>query len=408
MMDDLLEITEEMWEWLIEARKNLSPDKAAFDLANSHPDWPRFFLIEQVEGYQKSRYKLSDWRETSRFLFPKRLSLQQASSRIAALYKAHLIKKNATVLDMTCGFGVDALTLAEKGCQVTACETDKSLVEIVKHNSEQLRVNDNISILHQDSIEGVINGVEHWDWIVIDPARRDERGRKIVSLSDAKPNSVKYWPNIINRAKKVMIKTSPMLDITKAIGELSHIVQCHVLSVKNECKELLFIADSEIKSPHSDAKDIEIICVNLDTNDPIVMSNLAGVHNRPFMQTRSEIKRCLYLPNSSIMKVGLWGEISVNYELQGLNSHAALFTSDQLLTEFPGRIFQVLGSGSFSKKTLKSITDVVRFNIIPITIPYTNNQICRKLGIDEGGQHFLFCYKNKNEEFELAVAIRAS
>ena len=209
--------------------------------AARYPEVDMRVAATQIEGRKLASAKLSTWAAVEDIIFPVRLSLEQCSSEVTARYKAGLVS-GTSLADLTGGFGIDCSYMSESFTEATYIERNEELCRIASHNFELLQKP--VQVIHANSEEALAS-LPHQDWIFIDPARRDKAGNKVVSLSDCEPDVCQLESLLLQKATHVMVKCSPMLDISQAIRELRSVTEVHVVSVNNECKELLLILGGE-------------------------------------------------------------------------------------------------------------------------------------------------------------------
>lgn len=305
------------------------------------------FAISQIEGFQKSKKKLPFLSSQKGVIYPKKLSLEQCSSEKTADYKATLVSGNVLV-DLTGGFGIDTLSFAKKFKKVTYVERDVSLCNIMIHNCEVLGLR-NVEVLN-GTAEEVLPQIDNVDVIYLDPARRDCSGDKVSRLDKCTPNVLELKSLLLKKAQKaILVKVSPLADIKDALSQLPEITSFYVVSVKNECKELLLHIQKEMPSIEPKINTIELSdsvksCFSFDYSE----------ENNAFPEYTSSISRFLYEPSSAILKAGAFKLLAVRFGLKKLHVNSHLYTSDVFVGDFPGKVYQVEEFFSFCKKDLKS------------------------------------------------------
>lgn len=337
-------------------------------------------LAQQHTGLLKSKDKLPLWYNTEGILFPPKVNIEQTSSSKTARYKASLIS-GKNIIDITGGLGIDDYYFSKAFDTVTHCELNESLSALAAHNSNVLgahnitfKVGDGISILKQESTK--------FDWIYSDPSRRDDAGGKVFKLSDCEPNIPKHLDELLKNGKRILLKTSPLLDITAGLRELKYVTEIHIVAINNDVKELLWIIDPELNSP------TELITVNFKADNKEEFR--AKLTQEPLAQVNYSIAlNYLYEPNSALMKSGLFNTIGEQYNLFKLHQNSHLYTSEQLM-EFSGRRFKILEVLPFHKKTLKRIFKNTKANITTRNFPLTVSQIKTTLQLKDGGFSYLF------------------
>ncbi|WP_100614581.1 class I SAM-dependent methyltransferase [Confluentibacter citreus] len=335
-------------------------------------------LIEQIEAKVKCEKKIPTWFNTLHIYYPNKLNIEQTSSETTAAYKASLMG-GKTILDLTGGFGVDCYYFSKRFDSVTHCEIDKNLSEIVAYNYKQLQIS-NIKIVNDDGLE-YLKTDETFDWIYIDPSRRHDSKGKVFFLNDCLPNIPMHLNLLFKQSKNIMIKTSPLLDLSIGIGELQHVKTIHVVAVNNEVKELLWILERGFQD------EVSIKTVNLkqeqDDYFEFQLKNEKSVES-----TYGKPLTYLYEPNAAILKAGAFNTISDQLTVFKLHKHSHLYTSE-LLIPFPGRCFRVENIIPYNKKELKQLA-ITKANITIRNFPETVEQIRKKLNIKDGGEVYLF------------------
>lgn len=335
-------------------------------------------LVAQIESKKKCELKLPTWFKTDGIYFPNKLNIEQTSSEITAKYKANLIEGN-TLIDITGGFGVDSFAFAKKFKQIIHCEINKELSEIGAYNFKILDVK-NIKTIAIDGLEYIKQSQQHFDWIYVDPSRRSEDSERVFFLNQCQPDLTKQLDFLFEYSNHILIKLSPLLDLTKTINDLKFVKEIHCLAVQNEVKELLFILEKNYQ------KEIAICASNFDK---INIHKFVYQYNRPSEVNYSFPLKYLYEPNAAVYKSGGFNQISERFSLLKLHSNTHLFTSD-ILIDFPGRRFKILQQLPYQKKLLKEIIPTNKANISVRNFPETVAQIRQKTGIKDGGYQYLF------------------
>lgn len=333
----------------------------------------RIFKAEQEEGKRLSASKLPAWNNIDGIIYPARISMEQCSSLATAAYKASLVS-GESLIDLTGGFGVDCATISQGFERSTYIERQARLCEIAKHNFELMGLD--IAVVNSDCKE-YIEDMPKFSTIFIDPARRDSKGGKVVSISDCEPDICAIKQKLIEKCDNLLVKLSPMLDITKALEALPETSEIHVVSVGNECKELLFLIDGRDGNP-------TIRCVNLPSDETFVftleMEQTATI-------TVSMPSIYLYEPNSAIMKAGAFKSVATQFNLAKLHPNSHLYTSDRYVDNFPGRKFRIEGITGAHRNDMKGIE---KANIAVRNFPASVDELRRKLKIKDGGDTYLF------------------
>ncbi|MFY0714319.1 class I SAM-dependent methyltransferase [Seonamhaeicola sp. NFXS20] len=335
-------------------------------------------IIEQIEAKKRCKTKLSSWFNAKNIYYPNKLNIEQTSSEITASYKSKLIS-GETIIDLTGGFGVDCFYFSKQFNNVTHCEVNENLSKIVKHNFKQLAIN-NIETLPVDGITHLKLSTKAVDWIYIDPSRRHDSKGKVFFLKDCLPNVPEHIDSLFTSSKNILIKTSPLLDISVGLSELKHVKTIHIIAVNNEVKELLWILENNFEG----SVNIETINLKREQNE-IFSFNYNKDKNKP---NYSEPLSYLYEPNAAILKSGGFNEISNQLNVFKLHQHSHLYTSNTLI-EFPGRVFKIENVIPFNKKVLKGL-NLNKANITTRNFPENVAQIRKKFKIKDGGNTYLF------------------
>ncbi|MDH7912547.1 class I SAM-dependent methyltransferase [Winogradskyella sp. SYSU M77433] len=336
-------------------------------------------VIEQIEAKKRSQKKLPTWFNTNNIYYPNKLNIEQTSSEITASYKANLIF-GKSLIDITGGLGIDCYFFSKKVDELTHCEINEELSSIAKHNYKQLGVT-NISCIKDSGIDFLENTDKVFDWIYIDPSRRDNSKQKVFLLSDCTPDVEKLQNLFFQNAKNVMIKTSPLLDFSATIDVLDYIKEIHVVAVNNEVKELLWILEKDY------TKDILVKTINLQKESNQVFD--FKIEEESFaIAEYSKPLNYLYEPNSAILKSGAFNSISDKLKLKKLHKHSHLYTSVDLF-EFPGRSFKIEKCIDFNKKAILK-EGIKKANITTRNFPISVNDIRKKFKIKDGGENYIF------------------
>ena len=339
-------------------------------------DWTT--ILGQITAKQKAKIKLPTWFYTHNIYYPSKISIEQTSSEKTAEYKSQLVS-GKSLIDLTGGFGVDDFYFSKKVNKVTHCEINHELSEIVKHNLEQLGVS-NVECHTGDSIEILVTLNQKFNWIYIDPSRRNDVKGKVFMLQDCLPNVPELLDFYFEFSDNIMVKTAPILDISAGLSELRNVKTIHIVALENEVKELLWILEKNY------TKSIQIVTCNL-TKDSI--QEFTFELGNTSVSNYSLPKKYLYEPNAAIMKSGGFDEVTSQYEIEKLNRHSHLYTSD-LLINFPGRVFEIENSFEYNKPNMKSFLENKKANITTRNFPETVENIRKKWKIKEGG--IVYCF----------------
>lgn len=348
-------------------------------------------LVEQIESKYKSLSKLPTWFKTENIYYPKKLNIEQTSSEITAKYKANLITGN-TLIDLTGGFGVDTYYFSKQFKEVIHCEINNELSEIVTHNFQLLK-GGNITVLAKDGLKHLQTEQKQYDWIYIDPSRRNDIKGKVFLLKDCLPNVPENLDALFEFTDNILIKVSPMLDITSVINEVNFVKEVYVIAVQNEVKELLFILEKAYN------KNISIKTVNI-TNK--AEQTFESEYKKEVKAEFSEPLTYLYEPNSAILKAGFFNEVSHYIKVYKLHKNSHLYTSNNL-KEFPGRRFKIMKQLPYNSKKLKKEFLMTKANIAVRNFPETVEQIRKKTKLKDGGDAYLFFTTDLNNKHTVLI-----
>lgn len=346
-------------------------------------DW--ISVLNQIEAKTKAKDKLPIWFSTENIIYPSKISIEQTSSQKTAEYKASIVS-GESLIDLTGGFGVDDYYFAKKIKNVVHCEINLELSAVVKHNFEQLNVS-NITCYSGDSLETLHFLNKKWDWIYIDPSRRNGAKGKVFMLKDCLPNVPENLDFYFRNSDAVLIKTAPLLDITAGLSELKHVKTIHIVALENEVKELVWELHKDYFG-NVNIKTINIVKDKIETFDFILNDNLISPNF-------SLPQKYVYEPNSAIMKSGGFDEVSSFYNLNKLHKHSHLYTSRELIP-FPGRIFEIQNTIPYNKTEMKTYLEKTQANITTRNFPDSVETIRKKWKIKDGGNIYCFFTTNEN------------
>lgn len=344
-------------------------------------------LATQITAKKKSEKKLPTWFHTENIYYPPILSIEQTSSEITAKYKSKLAKGN-TLIDVTGGFGIDSYYFSQKVKNVIHCEINEELSAIAQHNALALYAT-NIEFKAEDGIADIKTSETIFDTIYVDPARRAEKG-KVFMLKDCTPDVAGNLDLLLEKSSRIIIKTAPLLDISAGLSELKQVSEIHILSVKNECKELLWVID---KGYENDTK-IKAVTLNNGIEKDFSFyrsSSNASVH----FTNHLNIGEYLYEPDAALLKSGAFNLIGTTYGLLKLHPQTQLFSDDGVKTDFPGRIFKIesiLNTGELKKEVN------LKGNVIVRNYPAKPEDLVKKYKIKADQNQFLIFTKIINGE----------
>ena len=379
----------------IQAFINANVGKSISKLAlqkNPFPEVNWITILNQIEAKTKAKDKLPNWFSAENIIYPTKISIEQTSSEKTASYKASIVSGDS-LIDLTGGFGVDDYYFSKKIKNVAHCEINLELSAVVKHNFEQLNV-PNITCYAGDSLDSLNTLNTKWDWIYIDPSRRNDAKGKVFLLKDCLPNVPENLDFYFNNSDAILIKTAPLLDISAGLSELQHVKAIHIIAVENEVKELLWELHASFFG-NTTIKTINLTKDKTDTFD-FILNEDSKFPNFSLPQ------KYLYEPNSAIMKSGGFDEVGSFYNLNKLHKHSHLYTSADLIS-FPGRIFQIQNSFPYNKTEMKSFLENTQANITTRNFPDSVESIRKKWKIKDGGN--LYCFFTTDENNDKIVLI---
>lgn len=411
-------------------------------LGSKYPEVDMPFALDQIRGRKMARVKLPRWASLEGIIYPPHISMEQCSSESTALYKAELAARllglpasssgtemkaenEIEFVDLTGGFGVDFSYIAARlGVKSMYVERQAHLCEAAKENFGRLGLKnaivkngDGIEVLHSfhpkkkdaasdddslgityDQPRSLLKTNLGLKIIFIDPARRDDAGNKVVSLKDCTPDVTVLQEEMFLKADYVIIKLSPMLDWHRAISELSHVREVHIISMNNECKELLLVL-----SARNMGENLRIYCINDAQSfvcDELDMES-SSVKIAPSIL---EEMQYLYEPNASLMKAGCFGVLSERYDARMLSKNSHLFVSREPIAVFPGRSFRIIAVSSFNKKELKRhLSGITKANIATRNFPLSVAELRKRLKLKDGGETYIFATTLSDESHVLMI-----
>ncbi|MQN60460.1 THUMP-like domain-containing protein [Segatella copri] len=411
-------------------------------LGSKYPEVDMPFALDQIRGRKMARVKLPRWASLEGIIYPPHISMEQCSSESTALYKAELAARllglpasssgtemkaenEIEFVDLTGGFGVDFSYIAARlGVKSMYVERQVHLCEAAKENFGRLGLKnaivkngDGIEVLHSfhpkkkdaasaddslgityDQPRSLLKTNLGLKIIFIDPARRDDAGNKVVSLKDCTPDVTVLQEEMLSKADYVIIKLSPMLDWHRAISELSHVREVHIISVNNECKELLLVL-----SARNMGENLRIYCINDAQSFVCDELDMESSQVKIAPSTLEEMQY-LYEPNASLMKAGCFGVLSGRYDARMLSKNSHLFVSQAPIEAFPGRSFRIIAVSSFNKKELKRhLAGITKANIATRNFPLSVAELRKRLKLKDGGETYIFATTLSDDSHVLVI-----
>ena len=346
-------------------------------------------IVQQIKG-KKIAEKKFPFLLKEGIVFPPNLNLEQASSQSTAEYKSQNLK-GKSFLDLTCGFGIDAYFLSNNFDEVTLVEQNPELISIVENNWKILErkanfINEKLEVFLEDLLQAQIDNGKIFDVVYLDPARRDLQNKKKFLLDDLSPNLLEIEEKLNSISDKIIVKLSPLIDISYLISELKNIAEIQIIAVKNEVKELVLIIEN--KEQRIKNKDVEIRCVNLESDEPEFSFNFND--EKSAKSEFSESMDFLYIPNNSILKAGAFNIISEKFRLKKLHPNTHFYTSENKIKNFPGRVLKI------EKIETKDLKKGEKYNIVSKNYPLKPDEIKKKYKLNDGGNHYLIFTQSVN------------
>ncbi|WP_370088915.1 RsmD family RNA methyltransferase [Ekhidna sp.] len=340
-------------------------------------------IADQIQSRQKAKNKLADWAEDFDLIMPPALSIEQASSESTCHYKQELIH-GKHLIDLTGGMGIDCIALSEKFERTTYVEEQAELCEVFKHNAQTLGKEIEVVNESAESFLSRFDDNTTDTTFYIDPARRDIHKNRVFRIEDCSPNLIEILPLLKTKGHKTLVKFSPILDLQAITSTVNGIQEIHIVSVKNDCKEILLLLDFESRS------NVQIIAANLQTNQPNYAFFSGNESNSKVAY--GMLNKYLLEPNSSVMKAGAFKRISEDFGLCKLGDNTHLYTSDSQVSSFPGRTFEVIATAN--KKNISRYADKGKINVITRNYPLNASELKKKWKLKDGGDLFLIGFRD--------------
>lgn len=384
---------------------HLNDDIRQLALKNFPADVDKLLVLKQIEARQTLAKKVPSWAANPNLLFPKHLSLEQCSSELTAKYKARLASQchSSTFADLTGGLGIDAFFLSENFQETYYVENQLDLCLLAENNFRVL--GRNIKVVNAEAKSFLDeNSQNSYSLIFVDPARRDALNRKMVSLHDCSPDVAELQGKMLSVASNVLVKVSPMLDISLICNELQNIKEIHVVSVKNECKEILVLLERGFSG------EIKTVGVNIkgeNQKSSDVFSCFIDDEKEAIVTYTDKIGKYLYEPNSSLMKMGAFKLVSQRFKIDKLHVNSHLYTSDIIISDFPGRVFEVVGHSNYDKRIKKELLkDVRKASVVTRNFPLNANDLRKNLNLLESDEDFVFGTTVKGDKKTIVLCRR--
>lgn len=400
-------INEKTWEFV---RRHADDDVRKLALQGTRDgEVDLSMALQQIAGWQTARRKLPSWAAVEGIVYPPHLNMEQCSSERTARYKAQIVGRGDIFVDLTGGFGIDFYWLSQGFQQRIYVEQNEALCTLADHNFRQLG---HACMVKCSTAAAFLQTLTHADFIFLDPARRNEHGGRTYGIVDCTPNVLEMLPLLLQKSDRVLLKLSPMLDWQAAVTELQFVSEVHILSIDNECKELLLLLEPSAE-PRS-VEDCLVVCVNNNT----VFKTGKQEQGRDLLQVKSGFTSSktgvyfkqnqeplfLYEPNASIMKAGCFSVLEQRFPVSQVAPNSHLFLSSDEIDDFPGRRFQIQAISSLNKKELSSVlAPLERANMTVRNFPMTVDQLRKKLKLKDGGDTYIFATTTADGQHRLFI-----
>jgi len=355
-------------------------------ILSKKPELDATYILNQINGLQKAKHKLPEFYNNKNIVYPSKLSMEQCSSEKTAMYKSSLMK-GKNMLDLTGGFGVDTYYFSKKIVKITYVEQNAALFKIAQHNFKTLAA-DNILSIHSTAEDFIKTCKTKFDYIYIDPSRRNEN-KRVFKLVACIPNIIELAPDLFKLTDKILVKTAPLLDIKQTLKDLKHVSQVWVISVDNDGKEVLYLLEKN--------KEVEpqIHTVNLTNKNQLFDFTFQQEINSN--ANFSSPDKFLYEPNASILKAGAFNTVGKQFKLNKIGSNSHLYTSNELVKDFPGRSFKIKNVVNYQAKEFYKL-GISKANVSCRNFKDSVEQVTKKLKIEDGGETYLFATTAMNNK----------
>jgi hypothetical protein len=348
----------------------------------------------QIQSRQKAKKKLPEWHETDGIFFPPPISLEQCSSQDAAIYKASHFS-GPRMIDLTGGMGIDTYYFSKKYDEAVYLEKEQSLSDIARHNFNVLNAA-NIQVVTGEA-QKFIESVSPVDLIYIDPSRRAQK--KIFLMKDSEPDVQLLLPDMFKKSKDILIKLSPLMDISSALDELQNVFQVHVVAIGNEVKEILYHLKKGFEGePRRRAVNIRHI--------EQVMFAFYKSQELAAEVAYSKPQKYLYEPNAAVLKSGAFKILSRKYKVAKLHRNSHLYTSQELVLGFPGKAFLINDLLKYDPRLIFKSTPQGKANLVVRNFPISVEKIRAQTRVKEGGEDFLFFTTDLEDKKIVIKAVR--
>lgn len=358
-------------------------------------------MAVQIAARQRLRDKLPTWVANPDIIFPSTVPVEQSSSEQTARYKAQVVSELTAeldhLLDGTGGMGVDTWALASVMKRVTYVERNPELAQLAAHNLSRLGAT-NVAVLNAQSDAVLADMDTPADWVYLDPARRDDRGGRVVRLDDCEPNVVAWWPILMAKTRNVLLKTSPLIDIEATLRALPGIRAVHIVAVQHEVKEVLFVAGNDSSRPD----EVQVVTCDL-TSSGAVDFTFRRDDERTVPVRFDNPQAYIYEPNAAVMKAGAFRVVADRFGVAKLAAHSHLYTSNELVANFPGRVFKLEALCKPTRVELQKLVPGMKANLTVRNFPQSVDELRKKLGLKEGGDTYILATTLLNGDKRLLV-----
>ncbi len=360
---------------------------------NPDASWDYGVIIDQIKTRQKAKTKSPDLYETDRFIFPASSVFEQASSSACATYKSNLAR-GVSFIDLTAGAGIDSYHIAKNFQSADIIERDSNSADLLKHNMALLA--NNITVHHCDAQE-YLQAVSKVDFIFIDPQRRENGRKGIFDLSSCSPDVISLLPLLKEKSDRVMVKTSPVLDIERAISSLQYVVQVHVVQWRGECKEVLYELDF---ASNITPDNVIITAVNIDDNGEILQKLSFKISDEKTAQPKYSMpQKYIYEPYPAFMKSGGFKSMAIQFDIYKIDTNSHLYTSNTKHENFIGKIYEFIEIKPAKAKGL----NLKKADLTLRNFPSNIHDLKKKLKISDGGEHKIFATTLCNKDKKLII-----
>jgi len=394
------------------ARQHADDDVRMLALRGSvPPDVDLQRALQQIQGRQQARRKLPSWAAIDAIVYPPHLNMEQCSSEATARYKAALCRRllaaaavapsPSALLDLTGGFGVDFAFMATAFDEATYVELNPQLFAISSQNFAVLGLR--ATTVNADATAHLAALADPVTLIYLDPARRDAHGARTYGIADCTPDVLALLPELLRKSDNVLLKLSPMLDWRKAVADLGpeHVAEVHIVSVHNECKELLLVL-----RPHAD--ETALFCINDADSFVLTLMGSEASADPVASSVTPAPGLFLYEPNASIMKAGCFDALAARYAVGPVSRDSHLFLAPRRIADFPGRTFRITAVTSLNKRDLRqSLRDLDRANITTRNFPLSVADLRARLKLADGGDTYIFATTTVSAERLLLICAKS-